>query len=155
MILHGQLKIAPQSTKTKIARALVALINEMSIFRYVAFDRVKLYVQDFHESEIPGAQFIDVAESISHERNRSYRKWSISLEVVHKSTENEYITQEDMWDIEYQISRKIWAQPNLGIPGIVHCKYTGNATDMHLLEPFYLLRLDFDVLYYEHLVADC
>lgn len=155
MILHGQLKIAPQSTKTKIARALKSIIEEMPIFRYVAFDRVKLYTQDFSESEIPAAQFIDVAESVTHERNRALRTWSISLEIVHKSTENEYISQEDMWNIEYQIARKIWANPNLGVTGVVHCKYTGNSTDLHLLEPFYLLRLDFDVIYYEHLVADC
>lgn len=154
-ILFGQIKIAPQSTKSKIAKALVGVLEDMPIFKYVAFDKIKLYTSDFKENELPAAQFIDVAESITHERTRVLRTWSVSLEIVHKSTENEYISQIDMWNIEYQVSRKIWINPNLGIPGVVHCRYTSNSTDLHLLEPFYLLRMDFDVLYYEHLTQDC
>lgn len=154
-ILFGQLKLAPQSTKSRIAKALKGILEDMPIFRYVSFDRIKLYTSDFNESELPAAQFIDVSESITHERSRVLRRWSISLEIVHKATENEFISQEDMWNIEYQVARKIWINPNLGIPGVVHCLYTSNSTDLHLLEPFYLLRMDFDVLYYEHLVEDC
>lgn len=154
-MIFSQLKLAPQSTKTRIARALKAILDGMPIFNYVSFDRIRLYTSDFRENELPAAQFIDVTETITHERNRVLRTWSISLEVVNKSTDNGYISQEDMWDIEYQIARKIWAEPNLGIPGVIHCQYISNSTDLHLLEPFYLLRMDFDVLYYEHLVSDC
>jgi hypothetical protein len=153
MIL-SQIKFSPESTKSRIARALKAAVESMPQFKYVAFDRVRLYSSDFVESELPAAQFIDVAEQITHERNRVLRTWTISLEVIHKSTENEYITQQDMWNLEYQISRRIWANPNLSIPGVIHCKYISNSTDLHLMQPFYLLRLDFDVLYYEPLVSD-
>jgi hypothetical protein len=141
--------------KTKIAIALEALLNEVSVLKYVAFGPVKLYSHDFHEDELPGAQFITVGEQIVHERTRAKRTWSLSLELVDKSDENGYISQRDMWNLEYQISRKIWANPNLGIPGVVHCVYLGNASDLHLIEPFYLLRMDFDVVYYEHLVSEC
>lgn len=154
-MIFTQIKFAPQSTKTRIARALKAILDDMPIFNYVSFDKIKLYTSDFKENELPGAQFIDVTETITHERNRVLRTWSISLEVVNKSTDNGYISQEDMWDIEYQIARRIWLVPNLGIPGVIHCRYVSNSTDLHLLEPFYLLRMDFDVLYYEHLVSDC
>lgn len=154
-ILSSQIKIVAQSTKSRIAEALKNILLGMPQLKYVAFDRVRLYVSDFRENEIPAAQFIDVAEQITHERNRVLRTWTISLEVIHKSTENEYISQQDMWNLEYQISRRIWANPNLSIPGVVHCRYVSNSTDLHLMEPFYLLRLDFDVLYYEHLVSDC
>jgi len=150
-----QLSIMPQATKSKIANALKALLDDMPILNYVAFDRVRLYTSDFKEDEIPAAQFIDVAEQITHERNRTLRTWSISLEVIHKSTPDGYVDQQFMWNLEYQIGRKIWAQPNLGIPGVIHCRYISNATDLHMMEPFYLLRMDFDVLYYEHLVSDC
>lgn len=155
MTFFSQLKLAPQSTKTRIANALKAVLDGMPILNYVAFDRVRLYTSDFREDELPAAQFIDVGEQIIHERTRTKRIWSISLEVIHKSTDNGYISQQDMWNLEYQIGRKIWEVPNLGIPGVVHCVYTSNSTDLHLMEPFYLLRMDFDVVYYEHLVSDC
>lgn len=150
-----QIKLSPQSLKSKIASRLVEILNSMNQFKYVSFDKVKLYVSDFNESEIPAAQFIDVTELITHERTRTLNTWNISLEIVHKSSENGYITQQDMWNLEYQIKRKIWQEPNLNIPGVIHCRYTSNSTDLHLLEPFYLLRMDFDVLYYEHLTLDC
>lgn len=154
-MINSQFKIVAQSTKSKIANALKAVVSSMPQIKYVEFDRVRLYSSDFHEDELPAAQFIDATETITHERTRVLRTWAISLEVVHKRTENDYISQQDMWNLEYQISRKIWENPNLGIPGVVHCRYLSNTTDLHLLEPFYLLRMDFDVLYYEHLVSDC
>lgn len=155
MSFFGQIKFVPRSTKSKIADALVAVMESMPVFKYVAFDKVRLYTSDFKDFELPAAQFIDVSESIQHERNRVLRTWTLSLEVIHKPTENEFVSQQDMWNLEYQIGRKIWATPNLGITNVIHCRYTSNSTDLHLLEPFYLLRMDFDVLYYEHLVSDC
>jgi hypothetical protein len=154
-MFNSQIKIVAQSTKSKIADALKAIIQGMPIFNYVAFDKIKLLASDFGPTEIPGAQFIDVAETITHERNRAKREWQLTLEVVLRSSQDEEVTQQDLWNIEYQISRKIWAVPNLGIPGVIHCLYVSNSTDLHLLEPFYLLRMDFSVLYYEHLVSDC
>lgn len=155
MTTFSQMEFVPQSTKSRIAKALTTVLEGMPVLNYVAFDRVRLYTSDFRENELPAAQFIDVTEQIVHERNRVQRTWSISLEVVHKSTENGYVSQQTMWNLEYQIARKIWEVPNLGIPGVLHCRYIANSTDLHLMEPFYLLRMDFDVLYYEHLVSDC
>lgn len=155
MTLNSQIKFTAQSTKSKIAKALEALLNDMPQFNYVGFDRVRLLASDFREDELPAVQFIDLTETIQHKLSLAVRTWSVSLEVVHKSTENEYINQSDLWDLEYQISRKIWANPNLGVKGVQQCVYTGNTTDLHLLEPFYLLRMDFDILYNEHLVRDC
>jgi len=154
-MFFSQVKIVPQSTKSKIADALKALIEDMPVFNYVAFDKIKLLASDFQPHQVPGAQFIDVAETIQHERNRVQRNWQITLEVVLRTSQDEQIEQRDLWNIEYQIARKIWAVPNLGIPGVIHCMYVSNSTDLHLLEPFYLLRMDFIVMYYEHLVSDC
>jgi hypothetical protein len=154
-MIFSQLKFTPQSTKTRIAEALKSILESMPVFKYVSFDKIRLYVSDFRENELPAAQFIDVVEQITHERNRVMRTWNLSLEVVNKSTDNGYISQKDMWNLEYQIARKIWENPNLGIPGVIHCRYSSNSTDLHLMEPFYLLRMDFDVVYYEHLVSDC
>lgn len=155
MLLGSQIKFTAQSTKSKIAKALEDLLKSMPQFKYVGFDRVRLYSSDFKEDELPAIQFIDLTESIQHKLSLAVRTWSVSLEVIHKSTENEYVNQSDLWNLEYQISRKIWANPNLGVKGVQQCVYTGNSTDLHLLEPFYLLRMDFDIVYDEHLVNDC
>lgn len=153
--MFSQIKLVPRSTKSKIADALKALLSSMPVFKYVAFDKVKLLASDFMPHEIPGAQFIDLAETVVHERNRSRREWAIALEIVLRTSENEEITQQDLWNIEYQVARKIWEVPGLGIPGVIHCQYTSNSTDLHLLAPFYLLKMDFFVIYHEPLVSEC
>lgn len=153
--MFSQVKIVPQSTKSKIAKALKALIEDIPVFKYVAFDKVKLLASDFMPHEIPGAQFIDLVETVIHERNRSRREWAIVLEVVLRSSQDEIMSQQDLWNIEYEIARKIWAVPGLGIPGVIHCQYTSNSTDLFLLQPFYTLRMDFFVIYHEPLVSEC
>lgn len=155
MLLGSQIKFTAQSTKSKIATALEAILRELPQLKTVDFQHVRLYSSDFNESELPALQFIDLTESVRHELSRAVRTWKVSLEIIHKSTENEYINQSDLWNLEYQISRKIWATPDLGVKGVQHCVYTSNSTDLHLLQPFYLLRMDFDIVYYEHLVNDC
>jgi hypothetical protein len=154
-MFFSQVKIVPQSKKSKIADALKSLIESMPVFKYVAFDKIKLLASDFQPHQVPGAQFIDVAEVITHLRNEVQRDWQITLEVVLRTSQDEQIEQRDLWNIEYQIARKIWATPNLGIPGVIHCQYISNSTDLHLLEPFYLLRMDFIVQYLEPLVSEC
>lgn len=141
--------------KTKIANALVATLNELKVLKYVEFDRVRLDAHDFREDEIPAVQMIDIEETIVHEKLRARKTWRIRLECIHKSTENLYISQRDMWDLEYQISRKIWAQPDLGVRGVIQANYIMNMTDLHLIEPFYLMQMEFTVEYYENLVGEC
>jgi hypothetical protein len=40
------------------------------------------------------------------------------------------------------------------IPGIIHLRHLGSQTDLHLLDPLYFARLDFEVIYYQPLVDE-
>lgn len=153
--VQSQVKIAAQSMKSKIANALVGILEGMNRFNYVAFDKVRLNHSDFKDWEIPAAQFIDIAETVEHERSRVKRSWQIQLEVTLRSSSDEYVNQQDLWNIEYQIARAIWKNPQLGVPGVIQATYISNATDLHNIKPYYILYLVFEVSYYEHLVADC
>lgn len=155
MNLNAQVKLDPQSTKSKIADALVAIVQGMDEFNYVKFDEVRLYTSDFKEWELPAAQFIDVAEQIEHQKLEAQRTWSITLEIIHKPTMGDLVSQKTMWNLEYRVSRAIWKNPNLGVKGVINARYTSNETDLHLLKPFYLLRMNFDVVYLEPLVREC
>lgn len=153
--LRSQFDSEPVSMKSKIADALVAILKTMPKLQYVAFDKVRLYASDFNNSELPAAQFIDEVESVVHEMRRKRATWNITLEVVDKPDENGYVSQRTMWNLEYQIARKIWANPKLGIDNVIQAQYLANNTDLHLLEPYYLLRLSFLIEYYENLTGEC
>jgi len=141
--------------KTKIAREIVARCQTIPVIKYVSFDKIRLLAADFKDFEIPAIQLIDVAMSSVHEAARAKKNWQISLELVMKHSENGEVHQPDLWNLENEVLRKLWAQPNLGIKGVIQMNFLGSQTDLHLLEPYYFARLDFEVMFYEDLVRAC
>lgn len=140
--------------KTTISQAIKARLQLIPDLKTVEFDKVRLRSDDFMSIECPAVQFIDVAEQVEHERSRAKKTWVLALELVMKATGEAPLSQVDLWDLQYKVERKLWGIPNLGIPGVIHLRYQGSQTDLHLLEPYYFVRMDIEVLYYEPLVAD-
>lgn len=143
--------------KSIISSALLEKLKAIKRVRYLSFDKIKLLQSDFKDHELPAIQIIDVSEAVIHEQNRTKNTWQLALEIVMRGNENESVTQPDLWNMEYEVKRKIWADPTLGIQskGMVHLRLLGTTTDLHLLEPFYFCRMDFEAIYYEHIVRDC
>lgn len=142
------------SMKTLIAEAIMARLETVAGVKSKNFDTVKLLASDFQDHELPAIQLIDLNESVEHEQRRAKKTWTIALEVVLKPNEFGTKSQKDLWDLCYSIERTLWQFPNLAVPGVIHLRYLGSQTDLHLLAPFYFARLDFDVLYYQPLVDE-
>ena len=140
--------------KTRIAQALTAKIGTLAEIKTVDFDRIRLRSDDFMSTDCPAIQLIDIAETIEHEHSRAKKTWQLALELVLKATAESPVSQTTLWNTQYLVERMLWSKPNLGIPGIIHLRYLGSQTDLHLLEPYYYVRLDIEVLYYEPLVAE-
>lgn len=143
------------SLKSSIASAIITKLDTVAALKLKVFDKVRIAAGDFQDHELPACQLIDVGETIEHERSRAKKTWQISLELIMKPNEFGQISQQDLWDLQYDVERALWLNPNLGIPGVIHLRYIGSQTDLHLLDPYYFARLDFEVLYYEALVDEC
>jgi len=141
--------------KTKIAREILARCATIPVIKYTAFDKVRLLSSDFKDFEIPAIQLIDIGMSSVHEASRAKKSWQIALELLLKGSEDWTVSQSDLWNLENEVLRKLWATPNLGIRGVIQMNFIGSQTDLHLLEPYYFARLDFEVLFYEDLVRAC
>ena len=153
--LLSQVLLAPRSTKSMIAEALVSRLSLVRQLRYVSFDRIKLLVDDFHPHEIPACQVYDVSLEHLHENGRGRNTWRLAIEILMRGDENRTVSQSDLWDLEYQVKRVLMAQPKLGIKNVIQLELLGTATDLHLLEPFYFSRMDWQVLFYEDVVRPC
>lgn len=151
----SQVNFAIECMKTKISRRLVELISSIGRINYISFDQIKLLASDFNESEIPGVQIIDVGLTSIHEQVRAKKTWSLAIEIVLRSTDAEPASQTKLWDLENQVLRKIFSDPNLSIKGVISMDFKGSATDLHLLEPYYFSRLDIDIMFYEDLTGTC
>lgn len=140
--------------KTLISRAIVAKLETLEVIKSVEFDKIRLTSDDFMSVECPAIQLIALAETNEHERSRAKKLWNIALELVMKSTPEAPLSQVDLWNTQYRVERVLWSLPNLGIPGVIHLRYLGNQTDLHLIEPYYVVRMDLEALYYDPLVTD-
>lgn len=149
-----QVRMVAQSMKDKIAAKLVERLKALPSLATVEFDRVRLRSDDFMGVDCPAVQLIDVAERVEHEARRAKKTWSLALELVMRSSENQSVSQRDLWNLQYEVERVLWTQPNLGIPGMIHLRYMGSQTDLHLLDPYFFVRLDLEALYYEPLVSE-
>lgn len=153
--VSSQVRFVVRSMKSKIAAAIKAKLEEIAELNYVSFDRVKLRASDFNDYDVPAVQVIDLEASYQPEQNRSLVEWMFAIEIILKQTSSHVISQEDLWNLEYVIVRKLMSAPNLNIPGVIHMKPQKSETDLHLIEPFYLSRLLFSVSFYETAVRDC
>ena len=142
------------TTEELIANEIKSVIEtEIPTLKVVNFEDVKLAISDFADHELPAVQIWDAAQTIQHERHRILVNWSISVEIIMKSSENGAISQSDLWEMRRAVQRAIWKRPNLGIPGVVHSIYVGNVTDLHMVDPYYVSRIDLDVQFYDNLVS--
>jgi len=153
--MGSQVRLVYQSMKAKIAREIVSRCETIAVVKYVAFDKVRLLASDFKDFEIPAIQLIDVGMTSIHEMARAKKTWQITLELLMRGDQYNQVSQEDLWNLENEVLRKLWANPNLGIPGVIQMVFLGSTTDLHLLEPFYYSKLDFQVVFYEDLVRHC
>lgn len=144
------------SIESDIADKLVQTITDgVPELKSVSFDLIRSTLSDFRDHEIPAVQMYDVEQVPEHQRGRILVTWSISLELIMKSLNSVSVNQKSLWELRRKIQRALWAKPNLGIPGVVHLIYNGNITDLHLLQPYYVARLDFSVLFYDDLTGSC
>ena len=141
--------------ESDIMNAIVAKVQTVPEIVTVNSDKIKLSISEFRDHELPAVQIWDVAQAIKHERGRILVNWSLSLEIIMKSLESGLVNQNILWDLRRKIQLAIWNEPSLGIPGVIHPIYTGNVTDLHLLEPYYIARIDFDVQFYDVLTGSC
>lgn len=138
-----------------IANAIKDKIDTVPEVKTILFDKVKLATGEFRDHEIPAVQLWDVAQEIQHERGRMLVNWRMVLELIMKPTKDGAVSQQSLWDLRRKIALALWERPNLGIPGVVHLIYVSNETDLHLLAPFYVARIEFIVQYYDQLTGTC
>ena len=143
------------SIESTIVDKIVQIVTAVPGINYVSFDKIRLATADFQAHELPAVQLWDNGQQVTHERGRVRKDWSLSLELVMKSDVTGEVSQKTLFELRRTLELALWDVPNLGIPGVIHLIYTGNISDLHLLEPFYIARIDFIVAYYDSLTGSC
>lgn len=143
------------SIESDIVDALVAKISAVPGIKTVKFDEIKIAFEEFQEHELPAVQIWDNGQIGKHQQRRLLVDWSISIELIMKSEIEGTVIQKDLFEKRREIQLAVFADPQLGVQGMTHLFYTGTVSDLHLLKPFYIARLDIVAQYYDALVGDC
>lgn len=142
--------------ESTIADTLVAILDtDVAALNYIAFDRVRLSIDEFQPHEIPAVQIYDIGQDIAHVRGQKEVEWALALELIMKTTVAGVVDQKALWNLRRDIEIALWNNPNLNISKVIHLLYTGNVTDLHLLEPYYIARMDLTVKFRDDLTGSC
>lgn len=143
------------SIDTDIVDKIISISAAVPGINYAKFDEVKLAIDDFEDHEIPAIQLWDNGRSGKHSQGRILYNWSLSLELIMRSQTTDVVDQKALFEKMREIKLALWDKPNLLIPGVVQLNYVAEVTDLHLLKPNYIGRLDFEVQFYDELVSAC
>ena len=155
-VVPSQVKMVIRSVRSLIAEALKTRIETVRELRYVAYDRIRLRMADFGDTELPAVQIIDVSDTrVEQQGARAKRSWFLEVEVIMRSTENLVINQQDLWNLCESVERAIMREPTLGVKGVLHCLVNDLRTDLHLDDPLYFGIIELEVQYFQNQVRDC
>jgi hypothetical protein len=143
------------SIRTKIAQAILGKLANVTALKYRAFDVVRLQASDFQDWELPAVQIYDLVEIGIHERSLARKSWTLAVEVIVGPNGTTTPSQETLWDLMQDIEAALWSQPNLGVPEVIHAVIGSSSTDLHLMSPFYLGRIEMTVEYKQPLTGTC
>jgi hypothetical protein len=143
------------SLRTDIANSLAAKIATLSTIKTVNIDPIRLAASDFSEFELPCVQIIDSQETNLHEQVRGKKTWNLSIEIIIGPSSSSVPRQTDLWDLMEAIEQIIFEDPKLGEPSVIHARLIGSMTDLHLLSPLYIGKIDLQIDYYQALVRSC
>jgi len=135
---------------------------ELAWVNTVDYEKIRLFESDFHEHELPLIQMYDQRERSKHVQGRTQVEWSVSVEVVMQSKETDIVDQGVLLDRKFEVKKKIGENVRLDLgqePAttgrFIHMAYRGSLTDLHLIPPMFMARLDFDALYEEPYTGIC
>lgn len=147
--LGAQINIKIDSMKAKIAQRIIYFLSSVEGIRSINYDDVKILQDDFNDSELPALQFFGLKTRSVPEGVRRKLTWDISIEIVLKSTSSKGVKQSDLWNFETAVKNAIDSSGNLKIPGVISVLFLGDESDLHLIKPYYISRLDFAISFYE------
>lgn len=147
-----------ESVRSKIAQALVTQITTQIPAPDIVtaeYDKIRLTSDDFKEWELPAVQIIDLPEVNVHEQRRGRKTWTLAIEMIVGNQAQTVKTTKDLWDLIEAVEKAIMQEPKLGLTQVLHAKILGSATDLHIMDPFYVGRLEIEIQYFQELVGPC
>jgi len=146
----------PDGMRHKIFDALEAQLRAgLTWPKTIAWDRIRLLSSEFGDHEIPVVQFYAIREDIVHQHGKLEAHMQLSIEVCLRQTQFATCDQSTLVDYLEEVEQCVGAQPNFGVPGVIHARYMSVEVDLHTIEPIYYGRLNFDVIYHKPYTGIC
>jgi hypothetical protein len=121
----------------------------------VESENIIIGISETQDHELPLVQVYDNGQTFTHEKGRVRVTWEIIVELVLRSSSSTTVNMRTLMNRRQDLEQAMGENVNLGIPGVIAVKYTRNTPDIHVVRPFYMTELVFQVDYYKRYVSDC
>jgi hypothetical protein len=141
--------------RSDIFTALAAKLATLPWAKTVNWEKVRLMASDIAQHEVPFVQFYAPFSRHEHVTQTIESVWTISIEIVDVQSSTRTVNQKDLFDKMEDVIALIGDDPTLQIPRLVHLTLASEETDVHLIEPYYYARLDFEARLIQPYTANC
>lgn len=141
--------------RSQIFDAFCAKLEAIPWVNTVAWDKVRIVASDIQAHEVPLIQVYALRGQSIHVGQKIQCNLQIFVELVLRQSDNQAVDQKQLFDYLEDIEQAIGANPNLGVPGMVHVKLLGDEIDLHTIDPFFYGRIAFEAIYHKNYSNNC
>lgn len=145
------------SPEARIMEALTTHVKSLSWVKLVNWHKAKLAASDFRADECPVIQFVADAQTFYPERNDMICRWRVFMEIVLCSEVTGQVDQFELLEKMDSLFKHVGSYFRLGgnIPGVIQILPIGAVNELHLIEPFYIGVIEFEITYRKYYTAPC
>jgi hypothetical protein len=134
------------SIRTNIFIALEAQVRTLPWVTSVEWKRIRVSPSDIQPHEVPLVQMFAQGSSFEHQQGRIQETIGLSVELILRKSDTAEVDQVTLFDYLEELELCFGSKITLGVPEVINMIYTGNVVDLHMIDPFYYARLDFDIV---------
>lgn len=146
------------SPEAQILDALVAHIETLSWVKTVNWQKTFISASDFRADQCPVVQIVADTQTFQMERNDTVARWRVFLEVVLVSEVTGVVDQLELLEKLDSLFKHVGSNYRLlsaAIPGLTQIIPVNGVNELHLIEPFYIGVLEFEIMYRKYFTGPC
>jgi hypothetical protein len=145
------------SPEAQIMEALLVHIGTLSWVKVVNWQKPLLSASDFRAHECPVVQLTTEGQAYTAERNDTIVRWRVFTEVIMCSEVTGTVDQLELLEKMHSLFQHIGSNFRLGgtIPGLIQILPIGSVSELHLVEPFYIGVLEWEISFRKWYTSPC
>lgn len=145
------------SVEAQVMEALQTHIETLPWVKTISWQKPRIAASDYRVEECPVVQIVADSQTFSPERNDMLVRWRIFTEVVLCSEVTGQVDQYELLEKVDSLFKHVGSNFRLGgqIAGVMQIIPISGTNELHLIEPFYVGVIEWEIMFRKYYTAPC